>query len=64
MGLEAVAPRVSSQAVAGQLRREQRQSLSPIHQELAGEAEELARRKDRLSAHQDLEERRLREDWE
>lgn len=47
-----------------QLRREQRQSLGHIHQELASEAEDLARRKDRLSAHQDLEERRLREDWE
>lgn len=47
-----------------QLRREQRQSLGTIHQELAIEAEDLARRKDRLSAHQDLEEKRLREDWE
>lgn len=47
-----------------QLRREQRQSLNDIHHELTKEAEELARRKDRLSAHQDLEERRLREDWE
>lgn len=47
-----------------QLRREQRQSLGKIHQELAIEAEDLARRKDRLSAHQDLEEKRLREDWE
>jgi phage shock protein A len=47
-----------------QLRREQRHSLSTVHRELAIEAEELARRKDRLSAHQDLEEKRLREDWE
>ena len=47
-----------------QLRREQRQSLHTIHQELETQTEELARRKDRLSAHQELEEKRLREDWE
>lgn len=47
-----------------QLRQEQKQSLTAIHQEQTDEAESLARRRDRLSAHQDLEERRLREDWE
>jgi phage shock protein A len=47
-----------------QLRQEQKQSVSTIHLEQTDEAESLARRRDRLSAHQDLEERRLREDWE
>lgn len=47
-----------------QLRQEQKQAFNTIHQEQTDEAESLARRRDRLSAHQDLEERRLREDWE
>jgi uncharacterized membrane protein YccC len=47
-----------------QLRQTQRHSLSQAHQELDQEAETLARRKDRLSAQQDLEARRLRDDWE
>ncbi|MCL4872166.1 MAG: hypothetical protein KJ063_24670 [Anaerolineae bacterium] len=46
------------------IQQAQRHSLNQAHQELDQEAETLARRKDRLSAQQDLEARRLRDDWE